>query len=365
MSLSQSTNFLLTRVLLNFADETEAIISDISAAAFSPDGSLWIGSDEMIGVERLSPVGCHNYGEHQRFLLQDYIDLFNTDEEIDIEGMDFADGYLWLTGSHSTKRKKPKKDDLTENLERIATITTDLNRFILARIPVVNGKLVKSFSPQEDTSLTAACLQTTAQRNILFEALSEDRHLKPFINMSIPSKDNGLDIEGLAFKDQRLFLGLRGPVLRGWAIILELKLTETEPGTLEFKEINNDGAKYKKYFLDLNGLGVRELCWQGDDLLILAGPTMAIEGAMQVFRWCDAAQGDRDLDTIQRQDEDELFPLFNLPFTIGSDHAEGLTLFSCYGEDGLMVFYDSPNPNRIRKDRQIFADVFRIQTNLG
>ena len=121
--MSSPSSFLLTRVLLNFEAEREEIISDLSAAAFSDDGSLWVGSDEMIGVERLSLVGCHNYGEHQRFFLQDYVNLFNTDDEMDIEGMDFADGYLWLTGSHSTKRKKPKKDDLEENLERMATIT--------------------------------------------------------------------------------------------------------------------------------------------------------------------------------------------------------------------------------------------------
>ena len=356
---SQSPYFLFTRVLLDFEAEAEEVISDISAAAFSDDGSLWVGSDEMIGVERLSSVGCHSYGEHQRFLLQDYINLFNTDDEIDIEGMDFADGYLWLTGSHSTKRKKPKKDDLLENLERMATITTDLNRFILARIPIVNGKPIKSFSPQEDKTLSAACLQTKEERNILFEALAEDRHLKPFIAASIPSKDNGLDIEGLAVKDGRLLLGLRGPVLRGWAVIIELEPVETEAGVLGFKEITDDGAKYKKYFLDLNGLGVRELCWQGEDLLILAGPTMSIEGEMQIFRWCDAAQSEGH--TIQEQDEDELFPLFDLPFTIGTDHAEGLALYSCWEkEDGLMVFYDSPDPGRLKGDKQIFADVFRI-----
>lgn len=356
MSSTQSLYFLLTRVLLNFEAEREEIISDISAAAFSPDGSLWVGSDEMIGVERLSRIGCHSYGEHQRFLLQDYINLFNTDDEMDIEGMDFADGYLWLTGSHSTKRKKPKKDDLEENLERMATITTDLNRFILARIPVINSKLIKSCSPQEGNKLTAACLKTTEQRNILYEALSEDRHLKPFIETSIPSKDNGLDIEGLAVKDGRLFLGLRGPVLRGWAIIIELEPVETESGVLELTEITDDGAKYKKYFLDLNGLGVRELCWQNDDLLILAGPTMAIEGEMQIFRWRDAGQGN----IIQEQDEDELFALFDLPFTIGTDHAEGLALYSCWDEDGVMVFYDSPDQSRLRGDKQIFVDVFRI-----
>ncbi|MGF1588754.1 MAG: DUF3616 domain-containing protein [Pleurocapsa sp.] len=359
MLLSQSPCFLLTRVLLDFEEEREAIISDISAAAFSSDGSLWVGSDEMIGVERLSPLGCHSYGEHQRFLLQDYIDLFNTDDEMDIEGMDFADGYLWLTGSHSTKRKKPKKDDLATNLERLATITTDLNRFILARIPVINGKLIKSFVPQEGNALGAACLQTTAERNILFEALAEDRHLKPFIETGIPSKDNGLDIEGLAVKNGRLLLGLRGPVLRGWAIILEIEPIEKEAGILDLKEIGDNGAKYKKYFLNLNGLGVRELCWQGDDLLILAGPTMTVEGEMQVFRWCDAASSEGNM--IQEQDESELFPLFDLPLTIGSDHAEGLALYSCWEpEDGLMVLYDSPNQRRIKKDKQILVDVFRI-----
>ncbi|WP_144867344.1 DUF3616 domain-containing protein [Hyella patelloides] len=356
--MSSSPYFLLTRVLLHFAAKKEDIIGDISAAAFSPDGHLWVGSDEMVGVERLSPVGCYSYGEHQRFLLKDYIDLFNTDDEIDIEGMDFADGYLWLTGSHSTKRKKPKKDDLETNLERLATITTDLNRFILARIPVIDGKLIHSYSSDDSNNLTAACLQTTEERNILFETLKEDRHLKPFIEASIPSKDNGLDIEGLAIKDERLFLGLRGPVLRGWAIILEIELTEASSGVLTFKEIGDNGAKYKKHFLNLNGLGIRELCWQNEDLLVLAGPTMSLEGEMQIFRWCNAAQSEGD--TIQKQD-DKLFPLFDLPFVIGSDHAEGLALYSCWEqEDGLMVFYDSPDRRRLGNEGQIFVDVFRI-----
>ena len=359
MSLSKSSCFLLTRVLLNFEAEAEEIVSDISAGAISPDGSLWVVSDEMIGVERLSAVGCHSYGKHKRFLLQDYISLFNTDDEVDIEGMDFEDGYLWLTGSHSTKRKKPKKDDLETNLERMATITTDLNRFILARIPIINGELVKSYTPEAGNALSAACLQTTEERNILFEALKEDRHLKPFLDASIPSKDNGLDIEGLAVKDGRLFLGLRGPVLRGWAIIIEVELTETEPGILTLKEIGSEDAKYRKYFLDLNGLGIRELCWQGEDLLILAGSTMSIEGEMQIFRWRNAIAVEENL--IVEQDEDELFPLFDLPFTIGSDHAEGLALYSVWeSEPGLMIFYDSPNQQRRRGDKQIFTDVFRI-----
>jgi hypothetical protein len=357
--MSQLEYFLLTRVLLHFEQEFSDIISDISAATFSDDGSLWVGSDEMVGVERLSPIDCNSYGEHQRFLLKDYIELFD-DDEIDIEGMDFADGYLWLTGSHSTKRKKPKGKDLETDLERLATITTDLNRFILARIPVVNGELVKSCVPAEGETLSAACLQTIDKRNVLFEVLQEDVHLKPFITSGIPSKDNGLDIEGLVVgNNNRLFLGLRGPVLRGWAVILEIQLKESEPGVLMLEDMNDEGAKYKKHFLDLNGLGIRELCLQKEDLIILAGPTMAVEGEMQVFRWKDALNNSGG--NIHEQDEDNLFPLFDLPFTVGSDHAEGLALYSCWGEENsLMIFYDSPNSNRLREDKKILVDVFQI-----
>ena len=56
-----------------------------------------------------------------------------------------------------------------------------------------------------------------------------------------------------------------------------------------------------------------------------------------------------------------LVSLFDLPFTIGSDHAEGLALYSYLTtDDSLMVFYDSPNQQRLRKDKQIFVDVFQL-----
>lgn len=357
--MSKYPYFLLCRILLNFEIRASDVVSDISAAAFSPDGYLWIGSDEMIGIERLEPLGNYSYGKHQRFLLEDYIDLFNSEDEVDIEGMDYSQGYLWLTGSHSTKRKKVKDKSDAENLERLATITTDLNRFVLARIPIIDGKLVKSYTPIAGNKLNAACLQTIEERNILFELLQEDDHLQPFITAGIPSKDNGLDIEGLAVAGDKLFLGLRGPVLRGWAIILELELEAVEPGILTLKEITDNGAKYKKHFCDLNGLGIRELCIKDQDIIILAGPTMSLEGEMTVFCWQKALE---NLDSLfHSPDQGDLIPLFDLPFTIGSDHAEGLALYSYIDDkDSLMVVYDSPDQQRLRQDKQIYVDIFRI-----
>ena len=46
--------------------------------------------------------------------------------------------------------------------------------------------------------------------------------LRPFL--PIPSKDNGLDIEGITARGDRVLLGLRGPVLRGIALVAELRL---------------------------------------------------------------------------------------------------------------------------------------------
>ncbi|MEM8828226.1 MAG: DUF3616 domain-containing protein [Cyanobacteria bacterium P01_G01_bin.19] len=357
--MSKTPCFLLSRILLNFEARASEVIGDISAAAFAPDGSLWIGSDEMIGVERLLPIKECSYGKHERFLLEDYIELFNTEDEIDIEGMDYSEGYLWLTGSHSTKRKKVKGKTDAKDLERLATVTTDLNRFILARIPLVNGKLVKSYSPVDGSKLTAACVETTDERNVLFELLKCDRHLQPFIEAAIPSKDNGLDIEGLAVAENKLFLGLRGPVLRGWAIILELETELTETGTLNFKAIGKNGEKYKKHFFDLDGLGVREICLRGEDLIILAGPTMDLEGEMQIFCWQDALENLDDL--IHSVDNGDLISLFDLPLVIGSDRAEGLALYSYLNkDDSLVVFYDSPDRQRIVSDKQVFVDVFRL-----
>ena len=69
---------------------------------------------------------------------------------------------------------------------------------------------------------------------------------------------------------------------------------------------------------------------------------MDLEGAMQMFRLEDVL--DHSNDTLWDQDSGALKVLFDLPFTIGSDHAEGLALIPCLGyEDSLMVVYDSPD----------------------
>jgi len=81
--------------------------------------TLWVANDESVSLERLSRIkknttdNCR-YQHHKKFSLDDYLRLPATPpddpaelEEIDVEGLDYEDGYLWVVGSHSLKRKKP------------------------------------------------------------------------------------------------------------------------------------------------------------------------------------------------------------------------------------------------------------------
>lgn len=351
--------YLLSRALLQFAYESEDLLGELSAVARTPDGYLWLGSDEFLTLERLAPKGDGVYSGHQTFHLNDFVTLPDQESEIDIEGLDYADGYLWVVGSHSLKRNKTKGKKPAKDIERLSEIERDRNRFLLARLPILNGEIVPTYARQpDDVPLTAAALKPIEGHNVLIDALAEDEHLGPFIQMGLPSKDNGFDIEGLAVHGQQVFLGLRGPVLRGWAIILEIELVEAEPGILTLKDFG-DGELYRKHFLDLNGQGIRELCFYRGDLLVLAGPTMALSGTMEMFQFKDVL--DHSNDTIWSQESGQLKSLFELPFTAGLDNAEGLTLVPCLGyEDGLMVVYDSPAPSRRVSGKSIFADIFRL-----
>ncbi|MCT7949937.1 DUF3616 domain-containing protein [Ancylothrix sp. C2] len=354
-------SFLLSRLLLRFPPQYSALVQDLSAVAFTPDGSLWVGSDETTHLERLSPAQPYIFDNHHSFNLKDFLTLETADEEIDIEGLCYEGGYLWLCGSHSPKRKKAKGKSTQDDMERLATIKTEKNRYFLARVPSRNGELFKSFSDQ-NLVLTAASLKTTENGNLLTDALLDDPHLGLSIKAGIPSKENGFDVEGLAVCGDKIFLGLRGPVLRGWAVILELEVKELEPGILGLKNIGDKGEFYRKHFLDLNGLGVRELCIDGEDLIILAGPTMTVDGDLRVFRWQQVLN--RGKHTLTSQKSGELEVLFDLPFTIGGDRAEGLSLMSCLGEEkALLVVYDSPSQDRMVGESGVFADVFRLSKN--
>ncbi|NJR18343.1 MAG: DUF3616 domain-containing protein [Calothrix sp. CSU_2_0] len=347
------------QVLLKFSNSFKEHREDISAVLLSPEKHLWLGSDETSTIERLNLIDAENFAEHKQYQVTDFITLpAPSSDEIDIEGLAYNDYYLWFVGSHSYKRKKPKMDKTNaKNVQRLATIATEPNRYILGRIPLVNGELVtSSLHPKDSTrQLSAAKLEVTPMGNLLMEALADDIHLGTFIKAMIPGKDNGFDIEGIEVQGNRVFLGLRGPVLRGWAVVLELELEDGSSGLLKLSSTGENGKGYKKHFIFLNGLGIRDLCYQGKDLLILAGPTMDLDGPVQVYRLREGF--DFQTDILHKP---EL--ILEVPYGNRDDHAEGMTFFGdVLGKASLLVVYDSPSKTkRVVGDADILADVFEI-----
>ncbi len=327
---------------------------------------LWLASDETASVERLTTTDFEHYGQHRRYALGDLFDLPEGDAaEVDIEGLAMDGPFLWVVGSHSLRRRRPKpqEHDPVEALARLSDIRHSANRYLLGRMPMVPTEAPGVFDlvgkvdgPAATGPLRAACLRMRGGGNKLVKALSEDPHLAPFLG--IPAKENGFDIEGLAARGDRVFLGLRGPVLRGWALVIEIEVREKSAGRLKLRKIGPDGRRYRKHFLDLGGLGIRELCLDGDDLLILAGPTMDLSGPVVVHRW-PAALGTQGEALVPR---DTLEHVLHLPHGDGTDHAEGLALFRQPNtEPRLLVVYDSPGPDRLHPDgTSIDADLFDV-----
>ncbi|MDJ0896562.1 MAG: DUF3616 domain-containing protein [Alphaproteobacteria bacterium] len=358
-----SEGFLIGRVDLQFDVDHQPntdVRDDLSAVALDKSGHLWVASDELAGIERLRPAGAGVFKNHRHFDLTGVFDLPepNAQEEIDIEGMEVVGETLWLTGSHTSTRKKPKGESDSEDLKRLAKVTRKPNRYLVGRVSVAGGEL----------NGKAAHLPYNKHGNALTKALRDDPHLGPFVHIprngeksiQLASKENGFDIEGLAARGDRVLLGLRGPVLRGWAaLFLEIEPKANGNGTLELKEIGSKGRPYIKHFVFLDGMGVRDLCWRGDDLLILAGPTMDLTGTQTVWRLRNAGElGDDSI--TEREDTNRLQRLFDLPIVRGADKAEGIALYDGLGEPGIMILYDAPSKARKPDDKTLVGDVFRL-----
>lgn len=364
-----------SNVLLEFDPAAASLgngkpLSDGLSVAAQLGKTLWVANDETLSLERLTlapgaGLAARALG-HVSFPLADYLDLPvppSTDpdkrEEADLEGLAYVDGVLWLTGSHSLKRKTPRPGDGPEKARKqLARIGNDGNRFLLARIPVVEEH--GTWHPVRQSAASfAARLDGDGRGDSLTEALAGDEHLAPFLG--IPGKDNGFDIEGLAVAGERIFLGLRGPVLRGWAVILELEPHARAPSTLELKPIDA-GRPYLKHFLHLGGLGIRDLCRHDDGLLILAGPTMDLDGPVHVLRWPGGAKKHKKGELIPATG---LQTVLDIPYGQGVDHAEGMTLFSSERNEkpALLVVYDAASERRKRGEHGVLADIFPLPAN--
>jgi len=291
------------------------LLTNLSAAAVAGN-FLWTGSDEGRTVECLEPHGA-GYRLKQQFSLDA---LFRglpgraTRDEVDVESISIGDGMLWIAGSHCHVRLNRK--DRTKVDPRFRSRPS---RCLLGAVKL---------TPDGGDIVGRGAALPYDGPGSLRDRLRADPYIAPFIDL--PSKENGLDIEGLCAVDSRLFLGLRGPVVDSIAIAVELQLGRTGSVMRQRPVL---------HFLDLGGLGIRDLTRKGRDLLVMAGPVSVANAPFRLFRWRPKRSAH-----IER-------PELLMEWTGLDEHPEGIAILKRDNRKGLLMLLDSPDLKRIAGKR--------------
>jgi hypothetical protein len=306
------------RLRLDYADANgpNKLLGNLSGVAV--DGErLWTVSDEGRSLEVLAPDGTGGYRLAHQYALDTLIPGIPDADgdkpgELDLESITIRKGQLWLSGSHCLVRQKPP-ETAEDRLE--SAIRSRPSRFLLARFDLGPGGLTNPVHlPFEGEDSLRGRLLT-------------DSHLAPFL--ALPSKENGLDIEGMCRHQGQTLLGCRGPLLDDVAAVV----------ALEFARDRFAIAAHTLHFLDLGGLAIRDLTRWGEDGLVLAGPVGDVHGPFRLYRWTPEAS-----DRVQQPVELRSFPLTG-------EKPEGICALRRKDRDGWIVLYDSPSASRIKEDR--------------
>jgi hypothetical protein len=215
-------------------------------------------ADEMIDgrnvVQVFKPAGADFRAAAAEAIVLD--EPGHPPKEMDLEGIAIEENTVYVLGSHSSRRKKTDaKDGYAKNRAALMSAPqAEPGRDVLLRVNLDGNGNAKSIERANLRGYLAAT--------------------EPFKSFgAVPSKENGIDLEGLAAWDGQLYVGFRGPVLRGnFTPILRCRFGPqiAEPEVL---------------FVDLGGRGVRDLAHVKGGLLILAGPVGDGPGSYQLYLW--------------------------------------------------------------------------------
>lgn len=296
-------------------DADQQAIADVRTLTLSGDfdasidlsGVVVVGDYLVLGADEGHQLQILSRCDASRcWCLQRKIPLAKRDQETDIEAISFGGGHLYVTGSHSARRRLMRPHfSARRNRERLLDIKREASRNRLYRVPFdpVSGKTGKAESID------------------LSKRLRKDPLLQGFCG--IPSKENGIDIEGLAYRKGKLMVGFRGPVLRDNYVPL--------------MHLGFDRPKaYSLTFVRLNGQGIRDLVALSKGYLILSGPVNDAPGPFRLWWWDGRDQiPGKDREVIAAK-------LLGEVTTAGGAKAEGLALLSEEGPSAeVIVLYET------------------------
>jgi hypothetical protein len=172
----------------------------------------------------------------------------------DAEGAAYDNGFFYITGSHGRSRNHPEKNSAPS--------------YVVFRFPVDKVSGQPTFEVSEDKVVGV-------EPSLRLRAAIKD---KLFFVYDQPLGCNGANIEGIAVKDGRMYLGFRGPSVDDSAFILSVDanavFTDGQPLGQDLKQLKLGGDT-----------GIRDLASVEGGLLVLSGPVNDQAVAPAVFLW--------------------------------------------------------------------------------
>ena len=195
---------------------------DISAIGFVGK-YLVVGGDEGSEIQVLEPNK-----KRTKYRVAINIKLLEkkAELEVDIEGIAVVNNTVYVTGSHSTNNKN-KLDKTRSSVFR--------------------------FQLNPDTGKLESKIEKASLRTILLQ----DEVLSQFANLTY--SENGVNIEGIAVKGDRLYFGFRTPVLENNYVPIVVT---------KFEDLDRID-RYNLQYINLGGGGVRDLVAVNNGFLIL------------------------------------------------------------------------------------------------
>lgn len=196
------------------------------------------------------------------------IQLSDDADDPDAEGAAYDDGFFYVTGSHGRSRHSDEKN---------------LSSYIVFRIAVDSKTGIPKTKPDAES---VDGVEASAR---LRKVLKEDDDVEAYFNESLGK--GGINIEGIAARNGRMYFGLRGPSVKRRAYVVSVdadalftRKDDLKPGTSSF-ELGKD-------------TGIRDLAVVSDGLLILAGPTREEDVPYTVWLWDGSSETATPLATL-------------------------------------------------------------------
>ncbi len=321
-------------------DDGKHKIHNISGAAWTAE-HLWTVSDEGSTFERLTRT-ADGFGEAVSYELSEYFDGLKAGKEVDMESLAWDGQRLWICASHSIKRSELGSsimESIAENLGLQEEESVKSPRTVLGFIP-----LNKHGEPKLEAGVS---LPMKSKKGSLLWAIG--KHGGPLAD-AMESAGDGIDIEGLAVKDDHALIGVRRPIIDGTAVVLRMKF-EIEGHEMSIEKV--DGKRLHPCLLPLDGLGVRDLLAIGSNVLVLAGPSGKGDGPFALYLWRNALAADALSGPIAA---DQIKRIMELTVDEGQ-RPEGMTLLA----DGrLLVVYDGRSLGSYVRHGVVEADALTV-----